>query len=112
MKSKPRVMTKEEVTTAFLRAVRGCITYWLKEAREPSTKGKLEGLAHSMLVIIDGGHGEMPAFVLAPLPAKEDKEFCRSEGRNWYPQNHDSNVKCDIAGELHSGVLNEKLYGE
>lgn len=96
--SKPREMTEEEVRERFLRHVASLVDYWESETRAESLRARLEGLAFSMLVAIDGGAAGLPGFILAPSPHKDDKEFNRSRGANWYPR-----AKCehDIAGSLH-----------
>lgn len=93
--------TEEEVREKFLRKVNTLVDYWYKESRTPGVKEKLEGLAFSILSTIDGSSIDLPSFILAPLPAEEDKEYCIENGEDYFPQNHTSNVNCDIAGGLH-----------
>lgn len=93
--------TEEEVREKFLRKVNRLVTYWLNENSQPDVKEKLEGLAFSILSMIDGSQLDLPGFILAPLPAEEDKDYCIENGEDYFPQNHSSNVKCDIAGGLH-----------
>lgn len=97
---RPRQKTEEEVRTEFLAHVRGLVEYWHDvEGRDP--KDKLNGLAFSIMAAIDGCSVDIPAFILAPFPHEEDKKYSISKRNNYYPENHKSNVKCDIAGSLH-----------
>ena len=78
--------------------------YWDKvDGKDaPKTqKDRLEGLAFSMLVILDGGAMDLPGFIVAPDPHPSDKEYHISEGSNYFPENHKLDVKGDIAGCLH-----------
>jgi hypothetical protein len=93
---------------AFLRHVWTMIDYWDREKRADTTREKMEGLAFSILVAIDGGAGDLPGHALVPLPHKEDKAFCKSEGENWYPYtNRDAKaLQHDIGGGLHEHFHN------
>ncbi len=95
-----REYTEDEVREMFLKHVWHTIKYW-DELPQKSTTEWLEGLAFSMLAAIDGCSAGIPAFILAPLPAKEDKEYHMKEGENYFADNDDENIKCDIAGGLH-----------
>jgi hypothetical protein len=53
------------------------------------------------LYAIDGNSPHLPQFILAPLPDENDKDIAVLKGENYYPQNHKSNVKCNISGSLH-----------
>lgn len=95
-----REYTTDEIRQQFLEQVWTIISYWhnlpAKTCRE-----RIEGLAFSMLVILDGESAGLPAFIVAPVPHPNDKAFCISEDENFYPENHDANVKGDITGPLH-----------
>jgi hypothetical protein len=100
----PRELTEDEVRSRFLEHVVGMAEYWASDRYVPadySLEQRLDGLAFSILVAIDGEAGGLPGFILAPTPHPDDREFCQDEGENWYPQNHEADVKCDIAGALH-----------
>jgi hypothetical protein len=66
---------------------------------------RFEGLAFSLLVILDGGT-DLPGFKLSPDPHPSDKEFNQKRGENWFPKD------CDIAGELHELFRNFKPEGK
>lgn len=104
---KSREYTPEEVQEKFLKVVWNLVDHWEKEGRAHTSQAKLEGLAHSIMALIDGNVGFMPAFILAPLPHKEDKSYYESQGQNFFPCNPRSKktgastrVKCDIGGHL------------
>jgi hypothetical protein len=100
MSSKPHELSVDEVRNNFLDHVRGIVEYWNDESRvKSSTKERLEGVAFSILVALDGGSAGLPGFVVAPSPHPDDKDYCKMEGENWYPKA--PVVKCDIAGCLH-----------
>ncbi len=93
--------TEEEVREKFLKNVWNILNYWKNESRAPSLEEKMEGFAFSMLVLLDGENGNSPGFIVAPMAHESDKDYSISLGEDYYPQNHASNVKCDIAGCLH-----------
>ena len=95
-----REYTEDEVRDMFMGHIRMLINYWDKETRKPTRREALEGFAHSFLVLLDGGSA-LPGFIVAPRPHADDKKFHQENGENWFPENHESNVKCDIGGYLH-----------
>jgi hypothetical protein len=97
-----RELTAEEVRERFLGHVRGLVDYWLRvEGRDE--RRRMEGLAFSVLAALDGDSCDLPAFIVAPLPHADDREFRRDEGEDWFPENHAvaGQVRADIAGRLH-----------
>ena len=99
--------TKEEVKEQFLDHVRMLVNYYEKETTKKTLREKLEGLAFSILVTIDGEDASLPSFILAPMPHEDDKQYRIDNGENYYPENHDSDVKCDISGGLHDSFFKE-----
>lgn len=98
----PREKTTEEIREEFLKHVRSLIKYWNSVEGKDSPKtclDRLEGLAFSIMVALDGGAMAVPGFIVAPSPHPDDKEYHISEGSNYYPENPE--VKGDIAGALH-----------
>jgi hypothetical protein len=90
-----REYTKEEVTYMFMEQVKTSINHWAEF--DGNKKDSLEGLAHSMLSIIDGCT-LLPGFALIPQPHQEDKECLEEEGRNYFRQFEGDDM--DIGGEL------------
>src|SRR4051812_9013106 len=80
-----RQLTEEEVRLKLLQHIWGMIDYWKKDDRTLSVAGKLEGLAFSILVALDGGAGELPRFLVAASPHADDEAFHREEGTDWFP---------------------------
>lgn len=97
---RPREYTEEEVREKFLNLVWSYVRYWEKQP-DLTCRERLEGLAFGMLVILDGESASMPSFIVAPLPHPDDKAFHKDNGDNWYPENHTTQVTCDISGCLH-----------
>lgn len=92
----PRAWTVEEMREKFLDQIRVNLDYWLTtdlgrpEFRKAlqdqgEARYRMEGLVFSILVLIDGGTGAMPAIDLIPSPHPSDEEFHRNEGSNWWP---------------------------
>lgn len=102
----PREYTLEEVRKKFLDAVRGIAQYWADERLVPdrTTQERCQGVAFSILVLLDGDDANLPGFALVPDPHPDDKEYCRGEGENWYPTQE---VACDIRG---AARLHDEFY--
>ncbi len=94
-----REYTEGEVREEFLKKVWQTIGYW-SSVEGISCREKMEGLAFSMLVILDGESMGMPGFVVSPHPHPDDKKFFQEKGESWYPQ-YLAEEACDIAGGLH-----------
>lgn len=90
----------EEVREEFLNHIRCLVNEWAS-VENKSTKEKLNGLAFSILAMLDGESADLPSFIVAPLPHEDDKQFSIKHGEDYYPENHNSNINCDIAGILH-----------
>lgn len=98
--SEPRQYTTEEVRTMFFDKIHSLIDYW---AREGKTKeDALDGLAFSMLVLLDERYRVFPAC------HPEDPEYLKSQGENWYPVNDSLNGECEIT----DGMLHNDWYPE
>lgn len=93
--------TKEEVQEKVINHILHLIEYWDENDQTPETVDKLEGLAFSILSMFDGSTMDIPQFIIAPDPHPSDKEYLRSVNSNWYTENHNSDVKCNIGGYLH-----------
>jgi hypothetical protein len=101
-----RELTADEVQRAFLDHVWRLISYWASEHGSNVDLGlpareRLSGFAHSLLVAIDGASANLPAFILAPEPHPDDRQYCIDEGENWWPENRDVELNADISGGLH-----------
>lgn len=78
-----RAYTPEEVRETFLGHVRHLVSYWTQEARAPSAREKLEGLAFGIMNIFDGTTG-LPAFDIVVRPHPDDKAYHIENRENWY----------------------------
>lgn len=104
--NEPRPYTEKEILEQFLDEIRGLIRYWATLPKpfiapgETDVQARLSGLAFSILAMLDGCHGSMPAFRVIPCPNQADEQFNRDEGENWYPYPAQTN-DIDISGGLH-----------
>jgi len=103
---KGRRLTADEVRGRFLRAIWANVHEWAKSARCKNEQEKLEGLAFSILAILDGVVGFIPRFKVTPAPHSEDEPFLRAHGKDWYP------ADVDISGELHEAFYRYRPKGE
>lgn len=94
-----REYTTEEVRNRFTDHIRAMVEYWA--TLDMPEREKLNGLAFSILVALDGEATAVPAFIVAPYPHPDDKHYHVENGEHYYPENHDSQVRCDISGALH-----------
>lgn len=89
-----RPYTAEEVRARLISHVRHLAEYWATtDLTRPEFKittpeqdrlFRCEGVVHSMLVMLDGGTLDLPAFDLVPSPNPEDKQYCIDNDENWY----------------------------
>jgi hypothetical protein len=117
--------TNEEARNLFLDCIESCIQYWEKVEIDEDTKKyllknniselrwKMEGVAFSILVIIDGGAGNFPgSCLLIPFCSDEDKKEFKKMGEKYFPISDklvDMVEKYDIGGGLHE-LLGKKRY--
>ncbi len=95
--------TAQEVRNQFLDQLESSVDYW-DTVDGFSQKEKLEALAFSFLVLIDGMDDSFPvALRIVPDPAREDRAYLEAKGEPWYPENH--------AVELHGEITDRKLFG-
>lgn len=96
-----REYTTEEVREKFLRAIAARVDFWDRESRATTSREKLEGLTHSILALLDGCDIELPAFIVAPNPHPDDKEYCIQEELDYFPRGCEDH---DIGGGLHEVI--------
>lgn len=80
-----RAKTAEEMRAEFLEHVLVTVDYWAKVPGK-TTREALSGLAFSILVALDGGAMDLPAYDLTPIPHPDDEQFAKDEGENWVPR--------------------------
>ena len=97
--NKPRELTTDEVRMEFLAHIRHMTEYW-HELPNKTNLERMEGLAFSILTCLDG-ETHLPGFIVAPEPHESDRGFHYDRGENWFPENTETQVNCDIGGSLH-----------
>jgi len=95
----PHELTTVEVREKFLRHIWDMIGIWENTTQRDTVREKMEGLAFSILAMLDGEAVEFPGFIVAPIPHKDAEKFHKERGENWFPRAKD--CKQDIAGSLH-----------
>jgi hypothetical protein len=98
--NKARELTETEVRNNFLQHCWDMIDYW-ENFPDITLHKRMSGVVFSLLVALDGESADLPGFIVAPFPNSDDKEYNRLNGNNWYPENTEENIDCDIAGSLH-----------
>ena len=98
-KLKTRELTDEETRDRLFGHLEALIDYW--ENQGESRRDAMEGLVFSILVTLDGESGGLPAWILAPDPHPEDREFHKNRGENWFPENDFLLVSFNLSGTLH-----------
>jgi len=91
--------TTDEVREKVLDHIRTMSKYWSRVENQ-TVEEKLDGLAFSILTMLDGCT-DLPGFIVAPYPHETDKDSRIENNKKYFPENHDSIVRCDISGFLH-----------
>lgn len=107
--SEPRQYTAEEIRDMLIEHIWELIEYWEKEERRETSRSKLEGLAFSILSMLDGATLELPAFALIADPHSEDKDYHIECGENWFPENDLKQINEPICFMLHEDFYREDL---
>jgi len=101
----PREFTTDEVREQVVNHVHVMVRYWagLDGSNVPSestVEERLDGLAFSILAMLDGSNLTLPRFIVAPDPHPSDRQFHVDNNECWYPENV-ADVRGDISGSLH-----------
>ncbi len=94
--------TQDEIRKKFLGHIWNFIEYW--DTHGQTSRDKLEGLAFSIMSMLDGSTMEFPKFMVAPDPCPDDKDFHDKNGENWFPPSS----KGDVGGSLHDSFFKER----
>jgi hypothetical protein len=82
-----RAYTQKEVQKQFLDSIRDCVNYWdtvpLPEEND-TVRHRLDGLAFSILNILDGTSTAFPATEIKLSPHPTDKQYHIDNQENWY----------------------------
>lgn len=95
-----RAYTHDEIQDLFLKHVESCTDYW--DRQEPNKRKAMEGLAFSIMTMIDGCAMGIPGFSVMPCPYSDDKAYHKDRGENWFPKN------VDIGGSLHELIFKDR----
>ena len=74
--------TAEEVMDKLLANLHALADHWGKSTNDPQAAA--EGMAFSMLVILDGESAALPPMDLVLCPHPDDKEYLSSRGERWF----------------------------
>ena len=102
-----RAYTKKEVRKKFLDGIHNIVDFWVNESREETVEGKVNGVAFSILAMIDGSNIDIPAFDVVVRPHPDDKEYHQSEGNNWFEDGMIINDDCSLHEFWHHGEPQE-----
>ena len=75
--------SKEKVREEYIDHIRYLVEYW-SELPFKTYKERCEGLAFSILVMLDGCSAGLPSVDLVLAPHPEDKQFHIDEGEDYY----------------------------
>ena len=81
--SMSRETTKDEARKEFLNAVKDIADCWV-HSEGTTVDEKCNGVAFSILVLLDGCNVNVPVFSVIPVPHSSDKEYSIQKGENYY----------------------------
>jgi hypothetical protein len=97
-KNLPRKKTNEEIKKEFIYEVISMINYW-DQLKGFDQRAKLEGLAYSILALLDG-ETNLPSFIVAPNPLPGEIHDFLKKDKDFYPENFHVRINGNISGEL------------
>ena len=77
------VKTVEQTREDFLGTVHRIADYWASCSNR-TPQQYCDGVAFSILTLLDGCHAGFPATNISVQPHEEDEDFCKSIGDDWY----------------------------
>jgi len=113
--------TRDEVKALFQSAVRDRVKHWagttvppglIDRADGDEVRARLEGLAFSIMTLLDGETCELPKFAVIPDPHPDDRKFHIKEGEDYFPPLRTRAPICDIAGALHETLFSPRENNE
>ena len=78
-------LTMEQVRERVLRHISATVDYW-HDQRQHNEMERMEGLAFSILSMLDGCAGDLPGFLVVPNPHETDQDFHKERGEDWFPE--------------------------
>jgi len=105
-------LTPQEMRERFLDQVRSDINYWAN-LPDKTPEERCSGVAHSILVLLDGCSMNFPSCLVVPLPHESDKEFHIEENTDYFPDiiNIKDVMDNDIGGGLHDNLYKRRENG-
>jgi hypothetical protein len=89
--TEPRAYTEDEIVGLLIGNIRATVRYWATlpdtdkaTGRLLTVEGRCEGVAFSILSLLDGASLNMPAFDLIARPHPDDRQTHEAEGENWF----------------------------
>ena len=89
--SEPRAYTADETRDMILQQIKATVRYWANlpevdqaTGRKQTVEDRCDGVAFSILSMLDGATMTLPAFDLVPMPHDEDQAFHKANGENWF----------------------------
>jgi hypothetical protein len=98
----PRAYTAQEVTEKILEGVVKQVRYWQKQPSCGTMENRVEGVAFSILSMLDGSTMDLPAFNLSPDTEEDHINDCIEEGKNYYDP--DTVVSTSLHELFHSTI--------
>ena len=92
-----RAKTAEEVRKELLESIRVLVGYWSRQ-NMPELE-KIEGVAFSILNIIDGTSRGLPSIDLTLRPHPDDKQYAIDNGDDYYEDGMVINADCYLHDE-------------
>ncbi len=87
----PRAYTEDEVRDMIIEGARQAARYWAAlpdvdaiDGRARTIQDRCDGVAFSILTMLDGCGVTLPALTLKLDPHESDKAFLAEEGENWF----------------------------
>jgi hypothetical protein len=100
----PRAYTTAETRRMYLEHVWAMVDFWDQDApKTHTTRERLQGLAFSILVLLDGGT-ELPGCLVVPCPHPSDQAHQIERGERYFQHPDEDGINLadfDIAGGLH-----------
>jgi len=84
----PRALTKEEMNAKIIEHVKALVKYW--ETVESPYASRVEGMAFSMLTMIDGSTMNVPPLSLYPDTSEDNIACAIRDGENYWPNNKEA----------------------
>lgn len=78
----PRPKTIAEVRDLFLAQVRETARAWADPSHPKSVQERCDGVAFSILALLDGSNPNVPGMTLAPHP--DDRAAAIAQGAQWF----------------------------